>query len=143
MIIRLLSSVFLACVLMFFCLFAHAEKVETVTVFTTSFLVIEASTESVVVTQYFLDEPDVVMHELNRHLYGETDLDAAMLTATNLINTSGGQALIQRLESSFDGVVQAWSYKIEYLPAILINEQYLVYGVYSVDSALSLYRDRK
>ncbi len=141
MILRRLIRVSLVCVLMFYCLFAHAEKVNTVTVFTTSFLNVGASTEDISVTQYLLDEPDMVLHELSKNLPGT--LDEAMPEATNLINTSVGRNLIGRLETGFDGVVKAWSHKIKYLPAILINEQYLVYGVYNVDAALSLYRDRK
>jgi len=39
--------------------------------------------------------------------------------------------------------VRAWSHDIEKLPAILINDQYVIYGIRDVDEALRLFAESR
>ena len=116
-----------------------AEEREQVTVFTTSYLPVAAS-QSVPETRYLLNVPDLLLQELGKQL--PKTREAAQKELLRRIGSSEGQQLVARVEKGFNGVVLAWAHNIEHLPAILINDRYLVYGVYNVDEALAIYRER-
>ena len=66
--------------------------------------------------------------------------------AMKLIQSPEGQAMIARMRSSAEAIAVAWQHGIEKLPAVLVDEQYVVYGVYNVESALAQiarYRDAR
>ncbi len=69
-------------------------------------------------------------------------LEKAEQEIARRMETGEGRELVKKIGTSYDGVVEAWSLGIEKLPAILINKQYVVYGVYSVDKAIQIYRDK-
>ena len=64
--------------------------------------------------------------------------------ALALIQSRDGQAMMTRLRLSAEAIAVAWQHGIAQLPAVLVDERYVVYGVYDVESALTRiagYRD--
>ena len=64
--------------------------------------------------------------------------------ALALIQSQDGQAMMARLRLSAEAIAVAWQHGIAQLPAVLVDERYVVYGVYDVESALTRiagYRD--
>lgn len=50
----------------------------------------------------------------------------------------GSDALQKRLALAYQGVIEAWSLGITKIPAVIVDRQYVVYGVPDVDRALEL-----
>ena len=68
--------------------------------------------------------------------------DRAML----IIQSPQGQAAIARMRQSAEATTVAWQHGIEKLPAVLIDAQFVVYGVYDVAVAveqIARYRDAR
>lgn len=66
--------------------------------------------------------------------------DKAML----IIQSPRGQAAIARMRESAEATTVAWMHGIEKLPAVLVDERYVVYGVFDVAAAIdqiARYRD--
>ena len=64
--------------------------------------------------------------------------------ALALIQSQDGQAMTARLRLSAEAIAVAWQHGIAQLPAVLVDERYVVYGVYDVQVALAQiagYRD--
>lgn len=118
----------------------HALEVESVKVFTTSSLRVVPSKTSPAQIIY-LDEGELLVQQLGRSL--PNDQPAAEKEVLKRMATREGEALVEKIGSAYDGVVQAWSRGITKLPAILIDDQYVVYGIYNVDDALEIYRSRQ
>ena len=57
--------------------------------------------------------------------------------AMAMIQSPQGQAALQRMRNSAEATLIAWQHGIEKLPAVLVDEQFVVYGVYDVESALT------
>lgn len=51
--------------------------------------------------------------------------------------TEGGSALQQRLGKTYQGIVDAWSLGITTLPAVVVDQRYVVYGEPDVAKALA------
>lgn len=56
--------------------------------------------------------------------------------AMAVIQSTQGQAMIARMRGSVEAIAVAWQHGIEKLPAVLVDECYVVYGVYNVETAL-------
>ena len=54
-----------------------------------------------------------------------------------IIQSPQGQAAISRMRNSAEAIAVAWQHGIEKLPAVLVDERYVVYGVYDVESAVA------
>ena len=68
--------------------------------------------------------------------------DKAML----IIQSPRGQVAIARLRESAEATTVAWQHGIEKLPAVLVDAQFVVYGVYDVTAAveqIARYRDAR
>ena len=66
--------------------------------------------------------------------------------AMAIIQSPKGQAAIDRMRNSAEAIAVAWQHGIQKLPAVLVDERYVVYGVYDVESALAWvarYRDAR
>ena len=57
--------------------------------------------------------------------------------ASALINTPRGQAMMAKIQHSAKAVVLAWQSGITRLPAVLVDEQFVVYGEYDVKNAIA------
>ena len=49
----------------------------------------------------------------------------------------GGQALQQRIRDAYQGVTDAWSLGITSIPAVIVDQRYVVYGVSDLGQALA------
>ena len=49
----------------------------------------------------------------------------------------GGQALQQRILDAYQGVTDAWSLGITSIPAVIVDQRYVVYGVSDLGQALA------
>lgn len=68
---------------------------------------------------------------------------AARDRAMAIIQSPRGRAAIARVRNSAEATAVAWQYGIEKLPAVLVDEQFVVYGVYDVVAALARVRDAR
>ena len=118
---------------------ALAEAEPDVRVFTTSFLTVRDPSALATVT-YRLDEVDLALAGLGASL--PNNFTQAESEARQRLNSPRGAAAMKRMQGAFEGLVVAWSHGVERLPAILINDRYLIYGVRDVDEALQLFAAR-
>ena len=63
--------------------------------------------------------------------------EAARRQAVTLLNAPQGQALLAQLRRHAQAVALAWQSGIEKLPAVLVDQRYVVYGAYDVQAALA------
>ena len=127
---------FVFSVLLLVCLSAVCAA--DVIVYTTSFLPVKnIPREGAEI--YYLDDPEKPLAALSAGL--PNNYDEATPVAVARINTEEGRRLLGELKRSYQGIVNAWLHKITDLPAILVDEQYVVYGVYDVVQAVALVDD--
>jgi len=50
----------------------------------------------------------------------------------------GGDTLQQRLRAAYQGITDAWSMGITTLPAVVVDQRYVVYGEANLDQALTV-----
>jgi len=91
---------------------------------------------------FVLDHADDALKKLSFHNPGREAAarDKAML----IIQSPRGQAAIARMRESAEATTVAWQHGIEKLPAVLVDAQFVVYGVYDVTAAvdqIARYRD--
>jgi len=69
-----------------------------------------------------------------------TNLPAEPQQATALVQqrlNQGGASLQQRLREAYQGVTDAWSLGVTTLPAVVMEQRYVVYGETNLDKALA------
>jgi len=81
-----------------------------------------------------LDAAQSIEDELSANL--PTDPQQATALVQQRLN-QGGQALQQRLRDAYQGVTDSWSLGIARIPAVVVNQRYVVYGEPNVDKALA------
>ncbi|MGQ5252464.1 TIGR03757 family integrating conjugative element protein [Xanthomonas arboricola pv. corylina] len=81
-----------------------------------------------------LDKAQQLEIELSEQLPSDPQ-HAAALVQQRL--ERGGQALQQRLRSAHQDVTDAWSLGIATLPAVVVDQSYVVYGEPNLDKALA------
>jgi len=81
-----------------------------------------------------LDAAQSIEAELSAHL--PTNPQQATALVQQRLN-QGGQALQQRLQAAYQGVVDAWSLGITTIPAVVQEQRYVVYGESDADKALA------
>lgn len=52
----------------------------------------------------------------------------------------GGLALQERMRAAYQGITDAWSLGIIKVPAVVVDQRYVVYGEYDLDRALARIR---
>ena len=70
----------------------------------------------------------------------EEDWDLAVQRAAAFVQrrlNDGGQALQQRIRDAYQGVTDAWSLGITSIPAVIVDQRYVVYGVSDLGQALA------
>lgn len=80
-----------------------------------------------------LDAAQAVEAELSARLPDDPQR-AAALVRQRLHN--GGHALQQRLREAYQDVTDAWSLGITSIPAVIVDQRYVVYGESNLDQAL-------
>jgi len=71
---------------------------------------------------------------------------AAKQRALHILHSPRGQAAMANLQNNSEAITVAWQYGIDKLPAVLVDQQYVVYGVFDVAVAIdkvARYRDAK
>jgi len=81
-----------------------------------------------------LDTAQQIEAELSANLPAEPQQAAAFVQQR--LN-QGGQALQQRLREAYQGITDAWSMGITTLPAVVVEQRYVVYGETDLDKALA------
>jgi len=84
----------------------------------------------------------IIQLDAAQHIEAElsANLPADPQQATTLVQqrlNQGGQTLQQRLREAYQGVTDAWSMGITTLPAVVIDQRYVVYGETDLDKALA------
>lgn len=82
-----------------------------------------------------LDLPAGIEAELTAHLANVAGRSAA---AVEQRLREGGTALQQRIGIAYQGVVDAWSLGITTIPAVVVDQHYVVYGEPDVAKAVAL-----
>ena len=119
---------------------ASSESPAAVVVFTTQGLPVDLNGRTDVVV-YELDVADRLMQEMSANL--PVDPEAARREALQRLQSERGRQRLEKLQVALEGIVLAWSHGVEALPAILIDDEALVVGVYSVDTALEVKRAQR
>lgn len=81
-----------------------------------------------------LDAPARIEAELS------VDLPSDRRQAAELVQhrlKEGGAQLQQRLAGAYQGVADAWSLGITTIPAIVVDQRYVIYGESNIDQALT------
>ncbi|HHZ24867.1 TPA: TIGR03757 family integrating conjugative element protein [Xanthomonas vasicola pv. zeae] len=81
-----------------------------------------------------LDKAQQLEIELSEQLPSDPQRAAALVQQRL---ERGGQALQQRLRSAYQDVTDAWSLGIATLPAVVVDQSYVVYGEPNLDKALA------
>jgi len=81
-----------------------------------------------------LDAAQQIEAELSAHL--STDPQQAAAPVQQRLN-QGGQALQQRLHDAYQGATDSWSLGIARIPAVVVDQRYVVYGESDADKALA------
>ena len=110
-----------------------AESSSAVWVFTTEQL--PAIKRLDLVDQVFvLDDIERPLQALSFQYPGSED--KARQQANTILNSPQGQILLEQVKRNALSVAIAWQSGITRLPAVLVDEQYVVYGEYNVQAAL-------
>jgi len=81
-----------------------------------------------------LDAAQQIEAELSVNL--PTDPQRATELVQQRLN-QGGASLQQRLSDAYQGITDAWSMGITTLPAVVVEQRYVVYGETNLDKALA------
>lgn len=82
-----------------------------------------------------LDQPARIKAELGAHLPADPTRSTALVQRRL---KDGGNFLQTRLGTAYQGVVDAWSLGITTIPAVVVNQRYVVYGEPDVAKAVAL-----
>ncbi len=104
-------------------------------VYTTTFIPVSLSGKAAEV--FYLDEPDLILSRLT-HFQGSNAANVRR-AALNQLNSPEGKAMLDRLKIAFHGLASAWAHDIRYLPAIVVNDEAVIYGETDLNRALALY----
>ncbi|MFK4135345.1 MULTISPECIES: TIGR03757 family integrating conjugative element protein [Pseudomonas] len=83
-----------------------------------------------------LDAPQHIESELSQGLPAEPERAAEMVQAR--MQSAAGHQLIERMRLAQQGVADAWSLRVEKLPAVVVDRTYVVYGIADVAQAEAL-----
>ncbi len=84
---------------------------------------------------FLLDQPRLLEQQLSAGLPG--NIDQAEQVALARLQTTDGQQLMQQLIDAHRGVVMAWQLKITKLPAVVVDDRYVVYGQTDIGQAVA------
>lgn len=93
-------------------------------------------TTAVGVRVIYLDAPELIQEQLSAGLPKDPQL--ASIEVQRRMSGDRGQAISKRLREAHQGVADAWSWGVKKIPAIVINQQYVVYGNSDVGRAEAL-----
>jgi integrating conjugative element protein (TIGR03757 family) len=82
-----------------------------------------------------LDQPARIKAELAAHLPVDPARSAALVQRRL---KDGGNALQTRIGTAYQGVVDAWSLGVVTIPAVVVDQRYVVYGEPDVAKAVAL-----
>ncbi|MDG9757832.1 TIGR03757 family integrating conjugative element protein [Pseudomonas chengduensis] len=82
-----------------------------------------------------LDQPTRIKAELGAHLPADPARGAALVQRRL---KDGGSTLQARLGTAYQGVVDAWSFGVTTIPAVIVDRHYVVYGEPDVAKAVAL-----
>ena len=106
-----------------------------IAVYTTSYLPVKNTTRHEA-TVWVLDAPDKPLAELSKGL--PNTYEEAKPAAVARINSAEGRRLLGDLQNAYQGVISAWRRQLTDLPAVVVDGEYVVYGVYDLDAALQM-----
>lgn len=104
---------------------------ESVAVYTTTHLPPVRSGEPV--NTHYINLPDILMQDLATVPGVRQGMTGGEIMAR--ISEQKGSGYFEKIAKAIQGQVKAWGHGIDYLPAIVIDDQYIVYGVYDVATA--------
>ena len=105
-----------------------------ITVYTATYLppVALADTRAQVI---FLDQPQRMLEDLSRHITEQGTQGQAHTLAVEDILNRAGKDFLKDLQQQVTGLVAAWTQGIDKLPAIVIDDRYVFYGVFRLTDA--------
>ena len=88
-----------------------------------------------------LDEQQIIEQLMSQHLPG--DPSQAAIAARQMISSLAGRALTQQLAVAQQGVADAWVLRVEKIPAVVVDREYVVYGQPNVAAAIDAVEKRR
>ncbi|MEQ9590926.1 MAG: TIGR03757 family integrating conjugative element protein [Parvibaculaceae bacterium] len=119
--------------LLFLCAATWAEPVTDVVVFTTSAYPIH-DPEQRATAIYALDATVQSLSALGEALPRDPEL--AQAEVMRRLNDEQWRGRFSAVQHALEGVSEAWMHNITRLPAVLVNDRYVIYGVTDVERAL-------
>lgn len=105
---------------------------QSIEVFTTAGEPVSNVPEGVAVIE--LDAPARLDAEISQGL--SADLDAARISMRERMESPEWPSIMQRYGDLHTGVTRAWLLRVEKVPAVVVDGQYVVYGQHNVESAV-------
>lgn len=112
-------------------LLTPAALADKITVFTDSHHTVQAPPNARIIA---LDEPAWIARELATNLPADPKRSAALVQQRL---QTGGVALQRRIASAYQNVVDAWALGITTIPAVVVDQRYVVYGEPDVAKAVA------
>ena len=101
----------------------------------------EVVIEGVDLKYFMLDKGDKLTSSLDDIL--PTDLKSAAKFMNEYSNSPEGKTKIRAIVDGYQGVGRAYGVGVKKLPAIVFDEEYVVYGTTNVKDALKLWKELK
>ncbi|MFV1849163.1 MAG: TIGR03757 family integrating conjugative element protein [Thalassospira sp.] len=111
-----------------------SESIEDVVVFTTSAFPIQDPSQRASQV-YELDATVGSLAALGENL--PKDPQRAHAEVMRRLNDETWRDRFTAVQHALEGVSEAWMHNIQRLPAVLVNDRYLIYGVTDIDRALA------
>ncbi|MCC5902714.1 MAG: TIGR03757 family integrating conjugative element protein [Halomonas sp.] len=108
------------------------DRTNSIEVFTTAGDPVSHVPEGVAVIE--LDAPARLDAEISQGL--SADLNTARSRMRERIQSPEWQSVMQRYGDLHTGVARAWLLRVEKLPAVVVDGQYVIYGQHNVESAV-------
>lgn len=93
------------------------------------------------VTTHNLDAPQAFEEELGRDLPG--DEESAKAIVAQRIKEAGTAAIEEQISLAYSGLMFSLKYRLNRYPAVVINEEAVIYGVPHLPDALRIYQTWK
>lgn len=120
---------------------AGAQTVEVL--YTTEALRVSGASYQIIpagvdVTYFDLDAPVRLNEERQRALILDSNAQRSAQRATTWLKSAAGVEHAQKLRAAYEGYTKVVTYGIKKLPAVVIDGQYVFYGVRNLETAINV-----
>ena len=119
---------------------AYAKQTKVEVFYDSSSFVHKKELSGISSSYYQLDKPTHLQREMSKHL--PNNLNDAASYMSKYANSIEGKKQIQAIVDGYQGVGRAYSLGVKKLPAIVIDERFVVYGTTDISLAVNAWNKR-